>query len=116
MQGDKKNLNYDELSFLININNIYGITHDKLLDLSLKVDEITSINLYFHMLALLINLEEQGDELKIAYLSNLISFYIFDVITPPYSEEISKFYAKKSLKNNLAPEYIEWFEYINRGN
>ncbi len=116
MQGDKKNLNYDELSFLININNIYEITHDKLLDLSLKVDEITSINLYFHMLALLINLEEQGDELKIAYLSNLISFYIFDVITPPYSEEISKFYAKKSLENNFAKEYKEWFEYINRRN
>lgn len=116
IQGDKKNLNYDELSFLININNIYEITHDKLLDISLKVDEITSINLYFHMLGLLINLEEQGDQLKIAYLSNLISFYIFDVITPPYSEEISKFYAEKSLENNSTSEYIEWLKYINRGN
>lgn len=72
IENDKKNLSYEELSSLININNIYEITHDKLLDISLKIDEVTSINLYFHMLGLLINLEEYNDSLKIAYLSNLI--------------------------------------------
>ncbi|BFL72191.1 MAG: hypothetical protein E7D92_06555 [Anaerococcus sp.] len=116
IENDKKNLSYEELSSLININNIYEITHDKLLDISLKIDEVTSINLYFHMLGLLINLEEYNDSLKIAYLSNLISFYIFDVITPPYSEKIARFYAEKSLENNPISEYKEWLGYINRGN
>ncbi|WP_054251772.1 hypothetical protein [Neofamilia massiliensis] len=116
LEHDKKNLSYEELSSLININNIYEITHNKLLDISLKIDEITSINLYFQMLGLLINLEKHNDSLKIAYLSNLISFYIFDVITPPYSEEIARFYAEKSLENNSTSEYKEWLEYINQGN
>ena len=116
IENDKKNLSYEELSSLININNIYEITHDKLLDISLKIDEVTSINLYFHMLGLLINLEEYNDSLKIAYLSNLISFYIFDVITPPFSQEIAIYYAKKSLECNPTSEYEDWLEYVNKGN
>lgn len=112
----KQNLDYEELNSLININNICGITHDKLLDINLEIDQVTSINLYFHMLGLLIDLEKHGDSLKIAYLSNLISFYIFDVITPPYSEEIARFYAEKSLENSSTSEYKEWLEYINQGN
>ncbi len=116
MTDDKKNLGYEELDLLININNIYEITHNKLLDISLKVDEITSINLYFHLLGILIEFEECNNLEKIAYLSNLISFYIFDVITPPFSEEISIYYAKKSLEYNPTEEYKEWFEYVKKGN
>lgn len=58
IENDKQNLSYEKLSSSINVNNIYEITHDKLLDTSLKIDEITSINLYFYMLGLLIDLEK----------------------------------------------------------
>lgn len=58
IENDKQNLSYEELSSSINVNNIYEITHDKLLDTSLKFDEVTSINLYFYMLGLLIDLEK----------------------------------------------------------
>ena len=58
IENDKQNLSYEKLSSSINVNNIYEITHDKLLDTSLKIDEITSINLYCYMLGLLIDLEK----------------------------------------------------------
>ena len=116
MVNDRKNLTYDQLYSLININNVHKITHDELLDISLSVDETTSINLYFHLLALLIQLEEHNNSEKIAYISNLISFYIFDVITPPFSQEIAIYYAKKSLECNPTSEYEDWLEYVNKGN
>ena len=116
IEDGRKNLSFEELDLLININNLYEITHSKLLDISLMVDEVTSINLYFHLLGMLIKFEEHNNAEKIAYLSNLISFYIFDVITPPFSEEISIYYAKKSLEYNPTEEYKEWFEYVKKGN
>lgn len=53
---------------------------------------------------------------KLAYLNYLISYYIFVILTPPFSEEIALKYAKDAMKLYNHKKYLEWIEYVKQGN
>lgn len=71
------------------------------------------INLLF---CLEYKLSIEKDKKKLAYLNYLISYYIFIILTPPFSQEIALKYSKEALKLDNKKEYIEWIEYIKQGN
>ncbi|MCI6691688.1 MAG: hypothetical protein MR510_04235 [Clostridium sp.] len=60
----------------------------------------------------------ETDNEKLSYINYLISYYLFIVLTPPFSEELSENYAKQaiSLTNKNKKEYTKWLDYIKNGN
>lgn len=58
---------------------------------------------------------EKNNE-KLAYLNYLISYYIFVILTPPFSEELALKYAEESIRLHNKDKYIEWIEYVKQGN
>ncbi|EPY2286373.1 hypothetical protein AAGC94_04935 [Clostridium sporogenes] len=58
----------------------------------------------------------EKDVKRLAYLNYLISYYIFVILTPPFSQELAIKYIKDALKLDRKDEYLEWVEYVNEGN
>lgn len=58
----------------------------------------------------------EKDNKKLAYLNYLISYYIFVILTPPFSQEIALKYSENAIKLDNKKEYIEWIEYVKQGN
>lgn len=58
----------------------------------------------------------EKDNKKLAYLNYLISYYIFVILTPPFSEEIALKYAKDAINLYNHKKYLEWIEYVKQGN
>ena len=58
----------------------------------------------------------EKDNKKLAYLNYLISYYIFVILTPPFSEEIALKYAKDAINLYDHKKYLEWIEYVKQGN
>lgn len=71
------------------------------------------INLLF---CLEYKLSIEKDNKKLAYLNYLISYYIFVILTPPFSQEIALKYSENAIKLDNKEEYIEWIEYVKQGN
>lgn len=71
------------------------------------------INLLF---CLEYKLSIEKDNKKLAYLNYLISYYIFVILTPPFSQEIALKYSENAIKLDNKKEYIEWIEYVKQGN
>lgn len=58
----------------------------------------------------------EKDNKKLAHLNYLISYYIFVILTPPFSEEIALKYANDATKLYNHKKYLEWIEYVKQGN
>ncbi len=83
-------------------------------DLSILDSNFTEeINLLFLMeYKLLI----EKDSKKLAYLNYLISYYIFVVLTPPFSQELALKYSKNAIELDFKNKYLDWLEYVKQGN
>lgn len=74
-------------------------------------------NVYFKLLNTYIYLLNDKFYKEVAYISYLISYWIFVLDTPPNSQEIAMYYINKSIKydkhNNI---YTEFLKYVKNGN
>lgn len=105
--------------------NMYSSEFRKIIeDLDVEIineSDLVAENLDFmERINLLFSLEykcliEKNNE-KLAYLNYLISYYIFVILTPPFSEELALKYAEYALKLHNEDKYIEWVEYVKQGN
>jgi hypothetical protein len=95
---------------------IMELTENDLDDLYVKCDEIEGINVFFHLQNEYIYLKEQNAQKELAYICYLISYYIFNPLTPPHSEHIAMYYAKKALYYDNDKKYNDWIEIVSKGN
>lgn len=58
----------------------------------------------------------EKDPKKLAYLNYLISYYIFIILTPPFSQELAMKYSENAIKLDYKNEYLEWLKYVKQGN
>lgn len=90
------------------------ITIIKETDLSMSNSTPTGeFNLLFY---LEYKLSIEKDKKKLAYLNYLISYYLFIILTPPFSQELSLKYSEKAIELDKKDEYLSWLEYIKQGN
>lgn len=90
------------------------ITSIKESDLSILNSTLTGeINLFFFLeYKLLI----EKDSKKLAYLNYLISYYLFIILTPPFSQELAIKYSENAIELDSKNEYLSWLEYVKQGN
>lgn len=74
---------------------------------------IGEVNLFF---CLKYKLSMEKDIQKISYLNYLISYYIFIILTPPFSQELAMEYIKNAINLSPREEYLSWLEYVKEGN
>lgn len=104
-----------EKFYIDEIDDVYWINEDILADISSENDYYRS-NTYFYLLNLYYLYLDKNKYKEAAYLAYLISYYLFIIETPFGSEFISKKYAEYAVKYDDSKKYIEWLEYVKRGN
>lgn len=95
---------------------IYCIDENILGDIYAKSDEVTGLNVYFHLQSWQIYLFEDGKKEECAYVCYLLSYYLFVVLTPPKSMELAMHYAKIAFSLNPNEKYEQWIKEVEKGN
>lgn len=104
-----------DLFYVDEIYDIYWITENALGEIS-NEDDFYINNTYFYLLNLYYLHLDKKNYKEVAYLSYLISYYLFIIETPFGSELIAKKYAEYAIKYDDCKNYREWLAYINQGN
>lgn len=101
---------------IISPGEIFSLTEDMLDDFYSDSGEIERINIFFHLQNELLYLKAEERKKEAAYVSYLISYYIFYPLTPPHSEELALYYAKEALALHNTIKYQDWIKVVEEGN
>ena len=101
----------NEFKECLNKADVTNLTGQTLFD-SEMLSEIDQIEIYFILEYKLAYLMKNGTKYEIAYLSYLISVFLFMSLTPIFARELAIKYAEDACQFNNKDEYIKWLEYI----
>lgn len=112
---DNLNERSEEFEVLLKESDVKKLSTKALWDIEiLPVD--MKMSLYFileYKLQLLIN---KSDNESIAHVNYLISYYLFNILTPVFGRELSIKYAKDAVRFYELQKYKEWLEYVKNEN
>lgn len=100
----------------IPVENIFELTESVLDELYVNFNETNQFNIFFHLQNEYFYLKKNKNLKELAYVSYLISYYIFHPLTPPHSESLALEYAKIALELDNNPKYKDWIEEVKAGN
>lgn len=100
----------------IPVNKIFLITERHLDNLYAHLDERNRVHVFFCLLNEYYFLKSQKYGKETAYICYLLSYYLFVALTPPYSANLALVYAKKAVQLDNSPKYIEWLQFVEKGN
>lgn len=92
------------------------ITESVLDDLYVSFDESGKFNVFFHLLNEFHFLNTQGLNKETAYVCYLLSYYLFNPLTPPHSMPLALYYANEAVRLHETDKYKEWAARVERGN
>ena len=92
------------------------ITTTELDDQYASLSESDQFNLFFVLLTTYDKYEKEKRRDLAAYTAYLISYYLFVSLTPPGSDSLALRYAEIAVNMNPMERYIEWQEFVKRGN
>ena len=95
---------------------VFEITESVLDDLYVSSDESGKFNIFFHLLNEYHVLNTQGLNEEAAYISYLLSYYLFISLTPPQSMSLALFYANEAVRLHETDKYKEWVKIVEKGN
>ncbi len=95
---------------------VFLLTEEFLDDLYVTSDEIDKFNIFFHLQNEYFYLLRKERHIEAAYVCYLISYYLFQPLTPPHSCTLAYEYAARAIELNPIPKYSEWLEEVGRGN
>lgn len=96
---------------------VLAITTQEITEQYCCLSENEKNNLFFVLLSTFYQYKDEGNSKEVAaYLSYLLSYYLFVVLTPPGSEILARYYAQKAFELNPLFEYSKWYEFICQGN
>ena len=95
---------------------VFEITESVLDDLYVSCDDSGKFNVFFHLLNEYHVLSTQGVNEAAAYISYLLSYYLFISLTPPHSMSLALVYATEAVRLHEIDKYKEWVKVIERGN
>jgi len=95
---------------------VYEITESVLDDLYVSSDDGGKFNVFFHLLNEYHFLNTQGLNDETAYVCYLLSYYLFNPLTPPHSMPLALHYANEAVRLHGTEKYKEWANLVERGN
>lgn len=113
---DIKQYFFDYESTYIPEEKVMQITEKMLDDLYATANDTEQFNVFFHLQNELFYLLNKEMNKEAAYISYLISYYLFVALTPPHSETLAQEFAKEAIKLDSCPKYLEWLEEVKAGN
>lgn len=103
-------------SQLIPVKNIFDLTEAILSDLYTQSNEVEGLNIYFHLQYNYYSLLKNNHFKEAAHICYLMSYYLFVPLTPPHSESLALEFATKAEELNPNEKYVQWIEYVLKGN
>lgn len=100
----------------ISAENVFLLTEDILDDLYRDLSEVEQFNVFFHLENEYFFLLNNDNLKEAAHICYLISYYLFNALTPPHSDILALEYAKKSIELNPEIQYSNWLDLVKKGN